>query len=521
MSIGVQLRLDADPHTKFGFISGNFNVLHPGHVRLLQFASELCDKLVVGLLPDGATAVTVSYDVRAESLRALAVVDHVVALDRDPLSFISALQPEVVVKGYEFADADNPEQSIVEGYGGRLVFGSGETQFSSIELIEREFQAGFQLNVRAPVEFLRRHDITLPSLKSDVAKLENVRVLIIGDLIIDDYLTCSPLGMSQEDPTIVVMPIATNRYVGGAGVVSAHARALGADVRLLSVVGDDQTAEFAGDWLKSEGVEATLLTDNTRPTTVKERYRANGKTLLRVNRLRQHPISLSIVKSVVRKVECMLNDIDLILFSDFNYGCLPQGLVSAIVARAKENGVMMAADSQASSQMADISRFRHMELITPTEREARLAMRDDQIGLAALAQRLLDTSATNNTIITLAAEGLLVCAKNAVTGEQTVDRLPAFNSTPLDVAGAGDSLFTTVSLARCAGVDIWRSVYLGSVAAACQVSRVGNAPLSHTDLLAGIETLSSQSPEIKTTSGAEDARISAGGWAGHQAAPLN
>ena len=367
MTIGEQLRCDVDAQTKIGFISGNFDVLHPGHVRLLQFAAELCDVLVVGLSSDEAPGVRVRYDIRAESLRALAAVDHVVPLENDPISFIRELRPEVVVKGYEFAEANNLEQPVVESYGGRLVFGSGETQFSAIELIEREFQAGPPLDIRAPVEFLRRHDISLPTLRADVDKLANVRVLVIGDLIVDDFVACSPIGMSQEDPTIVVTPIKTTRYVGGAGVVAAHARALGADVRLITVVGHDEAAEFADDWLKTKRINATLLTDDTRPTTTKERYRANGKTLLRVNRLRQHAISLSIVKSIVRQIECSLNDIDLILFSDFNYGCLPQGLVSAIVARAKDHGVMMAADSQASSQMADISRFKHMELITPTE----------------------------------------------------------------------------------------------------------------------------------------------------------
>ena len=207
--------------------------------------------------------------------------------------------------------------------------------------------------------------------------------------------------------------------------------------------------------------------------------------MLRVNHLRQHAISLSLVNTMTRQIEEQLASTDLILFSDFNYGCLPQGFVNAIADRAKSRGIMMAADSQASSQMADISRFKGMRLITPTEREARLAMHDNRSGLAEIAGRLMTAANAENVVITLGAEGLLVHSRN--DGETQTDRLPAFNAAPKDVAGAGDSLFTAMSLGLCAGIDIWKCVYLGALAAACQVGRVGNAPLSLDDIVTELE----------------------------------
>jgi bifunctional ADP-heptose synthase (sugar kinase/adenylyltransferase) len=145
---------------------------------------------------------------------------------------------------------------------------------------------------------------------------------------------------------------------------------------------------------------------------------------------------------------------------------------------------MMAADSQASSQMADISRFKGMALITPTEREARLALRDAESGLVVVADRLQRAAEAVNVVVTLGAEGLLIHAPGQ--GGYRTERLPAFNTTPKDVAGAGDSFFTCVALALRLGVDIWTAAYLGSLAAACQVSRVGNAPLSVAELLTEI-----------------------------------
>ena len=106
---------------------------------------------------------------------------------------------------------------------------------------------------------------------------------MIGDTIVDEYVQCDPLGMSQEDPTIVVTPIMTNKFLGGAGIVAAHARALGAGkVSFITVTGDDESSVYVAEKLKAYGVDSKIIKDDSRPTTVKKRYRAGNKTLLRV-----------------------------------------------------------------------------------------------------------------------------------------------------------------------------------------------------------------------------------------------
>ncbi len=142
---------------------------------------------------------------------------------------------------------------------------------------------------------------------------------------------------------------------------------------------------------------------------------------------------------------------------------------------------MMVADSQSSSQMGDVSRFKDMMLLTPTEREARLAVHDYDSGLVILAEKLRKKAESNNIIMTLGAEGILAHVGYPDDGVIT-DRLSAFNIGPKDSAGAGDSLLTCCSMAMAVGADIWKSMYLGSIAAACQVSRVGNMPLSLEDI---------------------------------------
>jgi rfaE bifunctional protein kinase chain/domain len=315
--------------------------------------------------------------------------------------------------------------------------------------------------------------------------MSGMRVLVIGDLIIDEYVTCDAVGMSQEDPTIVVTPIVSKTFVGGAGGVAAHARGLGAEVRYCTIVGEDESAKFALDLLEEQGVRCDLFADGTRPTTRKQRFRALNKTMLRVNYLRHHAASAEIQHKMLAAVEAALASCDLVLFSCFNYGCLPQDLVDAISAKARAAGVMVAADSQASSQLGDVSRFKEMALITPTEHEARLALNDFESGLAAVGERLITKARAEHLVITLGAEGVLINAMR--DGVLRTDRLPAFNPSPKDVAGAGDSFFMGSAMALCVGADIWQSSYLGALAAALQVSRVGNSALTVAELVAEID----------------------------------
>ena len=474
------IRAKAGPYKRIAFVSGNFNVVHPGHLRLLKFAREQADFLVVGVTHDGSPGVSLPLDMRLEGVAALTYVDNAVALQGAPNDFIAALRPNFVIKGKEYEERANAEEPVVAAYGGRLVFGSGETRFASISLLRDEYFDKNYSTIKKPHDYPKRHGFEIESLTGLLKQFSKLRVLVVGDLIIDEYINCDPLGMSQEDPTLVVTPIETMKFVGGAGIVAAHARGLGAQVRFVSLAGSDLEAEFARRKLKEYDVEAELFPDDARPTTLKQRFRANGKTLLRVNHLRQHAPPREISRRMLDAFENALKDTDLVLFADFNYGCLPQMFVDAACAMAFKAKAMMAADSQASSQLSDISRFKDMALVTPTEREARLALQDFDSGLAVVAENLRAKARAENLVITLGGEGLLVRATEA--GEDRMDRLPAFNSAPKDVAGAGDSFLTCAALALASGADIWRSAYLGSIASACQTARVGNTPLTWNDI---------------------------------------
>lgn len=465
------------------FVSGNFNIVHPGHLRLLRFAKECGDHLVVGVLDSRSPGAFLEESLRLEGVEAIQWVDQAFLLEDAPTDFIGALRPAVVVKGSEHEQAENPEAAVVAGYGGQLLFGSGDISFSSLDLVREEWRSTGASAIRRPTDYLARHGIGAAQALEVLERMKGLRVCVVGDTIVDEYITCDPLGMSQEDPTIVVTPIMQDRFLGGAGIVAAHARSLGSRVHLFSAVGADETADFVARKAGEFGVELHAYVDDSRPTTLKQRFRAAQKTLLRVSRLRQHDIAASIRARLLADLVEVLDQTDLLLFADFNYGCLPQPVIEAIAPECARRGVMMAADSQSSSQMGDVSRFRGMKLITPTEREARLALQDFDSGLVVVADKLRAKAQAESVVVTLGPEGLLVQAAPGDSGWPT-DRLPALNGAPRDPAGAGDSFLTAAAMAQATGADIWMASYLGSVAAACQVGRVGNVPLTHEELAA-------------------------------------
>ncbi len=479
----TEIRQAASDHDRIVFVWGNFNVMHPGHLRLLKFASECGDFLVIGVSDGHQSGAIISEHLRLEGVQAIKLIHYAFILRILPEDFIVQLKPDVVVKGKEHEHHYNPEQAIIENYGGRLIFSSGEMQFSSLDLLQKELQELDLSTIHKPSDYLQRHRFDFVTLAKYVNKFSSLKVVVIGDLIVDEYITCDPLGMSQEDPTIVVTPINYDLFVGGAGIVAAHAQGLGADVQFFSVVGVDETARYAQEQLDNYGVKTTFIVDESRPTTLKQRYRAQGKTLLRVSQLRQHDIGHELIEQILEQLIPAIKKADLLVFSDFNYGCLPQSLVDEIISHCVHSGVMMVADSQSSSQSGDISRFKGMHLITPTEREARLAVREAGVGLVVLADALYKNSQAKYLFITLGSEGLFIHTPSDSEELLITDQLPAFNSAPKDVSGAGDSLLICASMALAVGATLWESAYLGSIASACQVGRVGNVPLLANEVL--------------------------------------
>ena len=474
------------------FVSGKFEVLHPGHLRLFRFARELGDRLIIGVLSDRlAEQETKSHivpeDLRLEGVQSNSGIDEAFIIDKPIEQAITELQPDYVVKGKEYENSFNVELEAVKQYGGRLVFSSGEVVFSSLDLIRKNFKEADQKVAHIPKQYLDRHGIQKQDLVKIIRNFSELNICVIGDLIVDEYITCTPLGMSQEEPNIVVTPIDSKRYVGGAGIVAAHAAGLGAKVHYFGVSGEDKVSVFVQEKLSDYGVETHLIKDESRPTTLKKRYRAQNQTLLRISHLHHDSIDNNLQKLMLQEIEKIISDCSLLVFSDFNYGSLPQTLVDELINRASRPDLIMTADSQTSSQTGDVSRFRNMELLTPTEREARIALRNQQDGLVVLLEKLRERSQAKNIILKLGSEGALLYMQEQDNLPQ-IDRIPALNSSPRDIMGAGDSMLIGTSMALATpGINPWAAALLGNIFAAHQVSQVGNIPLNLGEIIRELE----------------------------------
>lgn len=477
----IGIREEVGKQKKICLICGKFNVVHPGHLRLFRHAKEISDYLVLGILPDAlAQEFLLPVTDRLEGVRANVWVDDAFVVENSIAEAISDLQPDVVLKGKEHENRRNPEKEAVEAYGGVLRFTGGDSRLSSSVLLRAEQELRI---IRHATDYLQRHKLSQEMLATQIEAMSEARVLVIGDLIVDRYVDCQPVGMSAEDATLVISPLVTKTFIGGAGVVAAHAAGLGVAASFVSICGDDELGKLAVMELKKYGVDTHVLVDPDRPTTLKTRYRAEKKTLLRVNELRDHEIDHVLSRRLLECILDLLPKFDLIILSDFSYGVFTEKLIEKTIEAGQEKGLVMAGDSQSSSQFGDVTKFPGLSLLTPTEKEARLAVRDNRIGLIGISENLQEITAAQNIPITLGSEGVFLHASSTETGGWVDDQIPALNQNPVDVSGAGDAFLVGTALCLTAGADIWAAIYIGSIASACQVSRAGNVPLSRGEIL--------------------------------------
>jgi rfaE bifunctional protein kinase chain/domain len=468
-------------------ISGNFNVLHPGHIRLFKLAKEVGNELVVAISSErnNSNKLSVPLELRIESLRSIEMVDEVRVIETTIEELLLEIKPDYVLKGREHENSANPEAVVIESYGGSLIFGSGDFTLSSTEYMETiNHEKHFAESVGR--EFLTRHKIESSKLRELISKISTLNVLVIGDLIIDEYISCESVGLSQEDPSVIFRPLETQKFVGGAGIVGLHARSLGAMTTFVSVVGEDLESDFARTHLASGGVNLIELSDGLRKTVLKQRFRARGKTHFRINHFDDGLISNKTRSKLVSICKDEIDKCDLVIFSDFNYGVLDSHSASELISHASKKAVFIAADCQISSQIADYTKYKGVDLLTPTEHECRVTLRNNVDGLAAIATDFQRTMNCKNLLLTLGADGVLIQDTTFETNLIT-DLLPDLSNASSDVAGAGDSFLVLASMTLALGGTLAEAAFLGSIAAAIQVNRVGNTPLKLEEILEGLQ----------------------------------
>lgn len=474
---------------------GCFDIVHPGHIRYLEFARRQGDVLIVSLTGDsqpapGDAQPYIPETLRAENLAALMFVDFVHVIRASTAeSILSEIKPDVYVKGREFEHSTDPgfraEKNVVEEYGGRIIFSSGEISFSSADLIGRISQADQAQSHR--LRFLtERYGITVPSLEKTLERFRDLHVLIVGDIVIDRYTFCDAIGVASESPMLSLIQRDERSYVGGAAIVARHVAALGAHAFLVSAGGADDRSRMVTDVLEREGVESHLI--ESRPTIVeKTRFLADEHKLFKVDRGEVCPLDSVSERRAALLLEQQSRVADAVIFCDFGYGMITGGLLARTLPTLRHNVGTLAAD--VSGGRANLLNFRNVDLLCPTERELRATLNDYDSGLSAVAYQGMERTQARHLIVTLEKRGVVAFERPSQdrnspewSGRLKGEPLPSFADYVVDRLGCGDAMLATSTLALAAGAGLLTSAYLGSAAAALEISLLGNHPIAADDL---------------------------------------
>jgi rfaE bifunctional protein kinase chain/domain len=472
---------------------GHFDVIHPGHMRYFANARTYGQPLIVViegdlLLERSGDFVVFSESERAFGVAALDLVDDVVILDVFGLEeFIQWVHPSVLVLGKEFEKERfyEVQKSVhqIELVGGRAVYEAGETRYStsnlgipSQEKIESQRETQFS-------QILESRKIDIERIVKKIQAEEARRILVIGDTIVDQFVDCDPLGMSSEAPLVVVKERERQDFLGGAGIVAAHLLALGAHAIYLSVIGDDAQGEVASRKLIEYGVQSHLIRDPGRPTTSKIRYLVDRQKIFRVSQLSENVVSGAIEEQLISKLEELASSLDAIVVSDFNYGVVTPRVLSILEGLVKAYGIRVFGDLQCSSQIGNVGKFRGFFALTPTEREARIALSNQTDSLEYVANSLLEKTGAANLFLKLGSEGVVAYCTSQETGFLERQHFPALCVNPVDVAGAGDAMLATVAAVTTADFSAIEAAAVATVASNIAVRTMGNHPIKLKDIM--------------------------------------
>jgi D-glycero-beta-D-manno-heptose-7-phosphate kinase len=319
------------------------------------------------------------------------------------------------------------------------------------------------------------------ALRAIVSRFTGRRLVVLGDLMLDRYLWGRVDRISPEAPVPVVEVEKESWSLGGAGNVAANLRALGAEARLVSVVGADADGELLVETLRARGVDTGLVVrDAARPTTVKTRVIAHSQQVVRTDRESRTDLDGSGLGPLLAGLVPALAECDGMIVSDYGKGVVTARTLAGALAAARERGVHVSVDPKESH----IDAYREVGILTPNQHEAGAVMGRRVLNEASLMevgwglQRRTDAAAV---LVTRGSEGMTLFERGG-----RVTHLPTVAREVYDVTGAGDTVVGVVALALAAGADYPSACHLANHAAGVVIREVGTATCSPLELLASL-----------------------------------
>ncbi len=475
---------------------GCFDIVHPGHISYLQFAATQGDILIVTVSADpqvnkGINRPLIPEDLRAASLAALECVDYVY-INPHPtaVELLEQLQPDIYIKGREYEINHDPrflaERDTVIRHGGRVVFSSGEVVYSSTALINA-LEDSHPLNQEKVRRFREDYDLTSQHLLGIVNRFHGRRAVVIGDYILDRYHLCDATGVAAEAPMMSLRTLRSDDYDGGAAIIAAHLAGLGATPTLVTAFANDEASRQVADRLSRMGIEVQA-TNHRRQLVTKHRFLVDEQKLFKVDEGPVQPLDSAAEATLADRILAAAEGADVVIFADFGYGLMTGGLLDRIMPPLRQRVPVLTAD--VSGVRSSLLRFKHVDLLTPTEREMRQALGDHSSGLTAVVYNMLQATRCPQALITLGKQGLVafdhvvpMSVDGAWERRLRSAYLPSLAGRVVDPLGCGDALLAVASMTLAVEGSLQAAAYLGSLAAAVAADRLGNHPVTADQLL--------------------------------------
>lgn len=327
------------------------------------------------------------------------------------------------------------------------------------------------------------------------------RVACLGDVMLDRFTYGAVSRVSPEAPIPVLRIDREAEMLGGAGNVARNLAALGVETVLIAVIGDDASGRAVGALATAEpDIDARLIVEAGRPTSLKTRYVADGQQLLRADAETDAALAAETATQLLAALDAALKTAQVLVLSDYAKGVLGDDVLATAIDKAKVAGVPVIADPK----RRDIAAYAGVTLLKPNVGELAAASGlpcDDDAGVAAAAAKLLKGSGIAAMLVSRSGAGVsLVTAGGAVT------HLPADAREVFDVSGAGDTVVATAAAALAAGADLEQAARLANLAGGVVVGKVGTAVVHAEDLTAALTSAeaSAQDAKIVTVAGAAE-----------------
>jgi rfaE bifunctional protein kinase chain/domain/rfaE bifunctional protein nucleotidyltransferase chain/domain len=465
---------------KVAHCHGVFDLMHPGHIRHLQSARQTADVLVVTLTPDrfvnkGPGRPAFNEELRAEVVAALQFVDYVAINNwATAVETIGLLKPNVYVKGAEYANDKNDltgkildEEHAVKAVGGRIHF-TNDVVFSSSKLIN-SYLSNYPPETEAWLAgFRERH--SAEELLKTINRVADIKVLVLGEAIIDEYCFCDGLGKATKDPILAFLYRSIESYAGGSLAVANHLAAFCKEISFATYLGSqDRREEFVREALRPN-VGAHFLTRDNAPTIHKRRFvdsHTNAR-LFELYKMDDTPASPEEEARMMDTIDPLLDESDLVIVMDYGHGMFSPRIIQKLCDRAKFLAVNVQANA-GNRGFNTISRYPRADYVCLAGHEIALEARLKHAPLPELILEVGKKVHCSRFTVTAGKSGSIHYEK----GQEFV-YVPALATHVTDRVGAGDAVMAVTSLLVNQGLP-WEVVgFMGNLAGAQMVADLGN-----------------------------------------------